>query len=423
VPFLEKETTQKKKFEKFSQKICLVLNESLFLQRKKIIVYSFSIFQFEIQISTFVLIIFIIFAAIFLLQTAYYSTLYRKIVAKKKPSENNDSVQFPVSVIICSHNDKEHLEKFLPKILSQNYLKFEIIVVNDCSTDETWEFLTLLKEKHKNLYVTTIEVDEQFSHGKKLALNIGIKAAKHQWLLFTDADCEIFSQNWIAQLQKNAEKNIHTVLGYVSYSKHNSLKNKFIRYDLFASVLQSVIFSLPRQSYVDNDKNLLIRKETFDENKRLSPQIFSQETGGMDLFIHKYSHRKNTKLEFNAESFVYAKTPSWKKWIRKKEIFFSSKRRYSWKTRILLSLEPCLRVLFLITFIILLFNVKFLIITALSIFLLREIFLFFVLYKITKRLEEQDLRVGFLLFDLIFPFFTLGIWCRKFFGQKQAKWK
>ena len=95
----------------------------------------------------------------------------------------------PLSVIICAKNEEINLKRFLPLVLEQKYPDFEVIVVNDCSDDSTADILDEFEKIYTNLKISTIKKDPIFSHGKKLALTIGIKAARHEHLIFTDADC------------------------------------------------------------------------------------------------------------------------------------------------------------------------------------------------------------------------------------------
>ena len=108
----------------------------------------------------------------------YYLIIFSRIYFYKEEKKEVLS-QEPVSIIICAKNEAENLERFLPSVLEQKYPEYEVVVVNDCSTDNTQEILNGLKEKYPHLYVTTIKPDNKFRHGKKMAVTIGIKAAKN----------------------------------------------------------------------------------------------------------------------------------------------------------------------------------------------------------------------------------------------------
>ena len=107
--------------------------------------------------------------------------LYRRI--KRKASSPG------ISVIICAKNEEKNLEQFLPHILQQDYPEYEVVVVNDSSTDDTENVLMQLAAQYDQLRYTSIPADDKLKRGKKLALTIGLKAAKYDHVLLSDADC------------------------------------------------------------------------------------------------------------------------------------------------------------------------------------------------------------------------------------------
>ena len=121
-----------------------------------------------------------------LVQLIYYLLIFGRIAYFKRAPQLK---KYPISVIISARNEAENLKKHLPSILEQQHENYEVIVVNDCSSDNTDDVLGGFLKQYTNLRVTSIAPDKKFSHGKKLALTIGIKAALHEWLVFIDADC------------------------------------------------------------------------------------------------------------------------------------------------------------------------------------------------------------------------------------------
>ena len=85
------------------------------------------------------------------------------------------TTQEPVSIIICARNEDDNLTEFLPKVLTQNYSEFEVIVVNDCSNDNTENVIDEFAKIFPNLKKATIKEDDYYKHGKKYAVLIGIK--------------------------------------------------------------------------------------------------------------------------------------------------------------------------------------------------------------------------------------------------------
>ena len=160
---------------------------------------------------------------------SYYLYFFIKLHFYKSKSTASNQ---PISIIICAKNELDNLRKNLPIILEQNYFNFEVIVVNDQSIDESIFFLDQLAKQNKHLVVVDIDDFVTHSLGKKFALTLGIKTAKHEHLLLTDADCIPNSKNWIKQMSSNFN-NADIILGYGSYAKQKGLLNKIIRFDTF----------------------------------------------------------------------------------------------------------------------------------------------------------------------------------------------
>jgi cellulose synthase/poly-beta-1,6-N-acetylglucosamine synthase-like glycosyltransferase len=150
---------------------------------------------------------FVAFGIAFLIQLYYYIFVFGKLAIYKvaKPETN---LEFPpVSVIISARNEYRNLEENLPIFLNQDYPDYEVIVVNDCSWDDSQKLLEYYQETHPRLKICKLIEQEKYPTGKKFALTIGIKAALHENLFFTDADCRPGSQHWLKTMQTCFLKN------------------------------------------------------------------------------------------------------------------------------------------------------------------------------------------------------------------------
>ena len=128
---------------------------------------------------------FVVFTSI---QIIYYLIFSSVLFDSKEKKEKTKEI--PISVIVCAKNEAKNLEVFLPSILNQKYPDFEVVLINDASSDETLEVMKSFEEKHSNIKIIDVENIEAFWGNKKYALTLGIKAAKNENLLFTDADCK-----------------------------------------------------------------------------------------------------------------------------------------------------------------------------------------------------------------------------------------
>jgi glycosyltransferase involved in cell wall biosynthesis len=142
--------------------------------------------------------IYILFAVLlltFIIQLGFYLIPYTAILRYNRRLRKGNVphvVEQPsVSIIICARNEGNNIKRFLPLVLEQNYHDYEVIIVNDGSCDDTDDIIKELQKDYDNLYVTNIPQETRIISHKKLAITVGVKAAKNEILLFTDADCRM----------------------------------------------------------------------------------------------------------------------------------------------------------------------------------------------------------------------------------------
>src|SRR5499426_1444394 len=134
-------------------------------------------------------IIFYLFCLMTLIQVFYYSFFYSRVAFYKEKTKQQ-SQQHPVSVVICARDEDENIARNLPGVLVQQYASTrEVIVVNDNSVDDSKYILEELQKTFKFLQIVDLKQEAKLISGKKYPLSIGIKEAKHEIVLLTDADC------------------------------------------------------------------------------------------------------------------------------------------------------------------------------------------------------------------------------------------
>jgi cellulose synthase/poly-beta-1,6-N-acetylglucosamine synthase-like glycosyltransferase len=264
----------------------------------------------------------------------------------KKDSITFQSEQPPVSVIICAKDEAENLRKYLPFILQQDYPEFEVIVINDGSTDETGDLLKDLGKEYPNLRTTFVPIEARNLSTKKLGLTLGIKASKYDWLLFTDADCMPEDKMWIARMARNFTPETDFVLGYGAYLHKNSLLNRLITFDTLFIALQFMGMALMHRPYMGVGRNLAYRKETFFKQKGFASTL-GLSSGDDDLMVNKASTATNTRVEIAPDSITWSEpNMSFKSWFFQKERHLSVSSFYKESSKYRLVLEPLSRGLF-----------------------------------------------------------------------------
>ena len=295
----------------------------------------------------------------------------------------------PISIIICAKNEYHNLKDKLPFILEQDYPDYEVILVNDQSIDDTAILLNELEKQYPNLVVVTIDKHINKRTGKKLALTLGIKTAKHEHLLLTDADCLPNSINWAKKMCNNF-KSSDIVLGYGGYEKKKGLLNKIIRFDTFNVAQQYLTYALVGQAYMGVGRNMAYRKSLFFENKGCANHLHIP-SGDDDLFIQEIANKNNISIEISEQSHTTsAVIENWGEWIYQKRRHITTAPHYKTKFKILLALYPYSQLLFWAA-ILLLFSLEApfqfcIIILAMKIFLS-----YIINYKAMKALKVMDL--------------------------------
>jgi glycosyltransferase involved in cell wall biosynthesis len=332
---------------------------------------------------------------------------------------NNSSFNKPISIIICAKNELDNLRKNLPTILSQNYFSFEVIVVNDQSIDESILFLDKLAKENKHLVV--VNIDDFVTHGigKKFALTLGIKTAKYEHLLLTDADCLPNSENWAKKMSFNFN-NADIILGYGSYKKKKGLLNKIIRFDTFNIAQQYLSFSLAGQTYMGIGRNLAYTKSLFFNNKGFASHIHIP-SGDDDLFIQEIALKSAVAIETSDDTHTRSEViESWKDWVYQKRRHISTAPLYKTKFKILLSLYPLAQLFFLLS-VILLFVFKVSLLCVIILLTIKLLISYLVNYKTMKQLNVHDLYWFHPLYEVLHLLIQVNFVLLNLF-RKPKKW-
>ena len=359
---------------------------------------------FESQMTDYnynsLLIVFCIFASAVAVQLFYYLFFYLSVYLKK-PYDTKKSKQ-PVSIIICARNEAENLKNFLPSVLEQDYPDFEVIVVNDCSEDNSYEILGKFLKKYPNLRISTVNKDPKFSHNKKFAQFIGIKSAKNEILLFTDADCRPESNKWLEGMTSHFEEKVDFVLGYGGYISEKGLLNKYIRYDSVTIAMQYLGMAIRGVPYMGVGRNMSYRRSVFFRNKGFGSHNHIV-SGDDDLLVNTLATGENTHIEFSQETHTRSvPSSSVNEWITQKKRHLTTAPFYKPRDKFLLITEPFTRVLFYSSLIILL-SFLFLWQWVLSVFVIRLITQIIVFTLVHKKLNEPGLLAYLLIFDIFSP--------------------
>jgi glycosyltransferase involved in cell wall biosynthesis len=355
------------------------------------------------------------FSLLFLIQIFFYFNYYRKpysVACKREKNSNKPFCRKPkVSVIIASENAADELAENLPVILTQDYPDFEVIVVNNGSTDESETLLQSLQLKHPHLYITYLPYSNDITFGRrKLALTIGIKAAKGEVLLFTEPYSKPVSDQWISSMMEELPDGKDVVLGYSFYSRTKTFFNRIARFDNHLFSMQYISMALKSRPFTGIYRNLAFRKHLFFDNKGFA--AFLNLENGEDVFINQIITDTNTSVALSSDSFMESSNDRFSLWKQVKKSYSITKKYFKRKTPInLFALEAATRYLFylmlvaLVVYSAIFFHWTLLGITV-FLFMFRLVVQLIIINKSTQYFRSGKFHSSLILMDFLQPFYN-----------------
>jgi glycosyltransferase involved in cell wall biosynthesis len=331
-----------------------------------------------------------------------------------------------VSIVVAARNEIHNLKKLLPLLASQQYPRFEILIVNDRSTDGTPLFLRKMMNLSPNLRTVTIKYTPDHVTGKKYALTLGIKVAKYDIILLTDADCLPASLHWVQWMSRplRTDRDKKVVLGYSAYKRQAGLLNRLIQYETLITGIQYFSFALWKIPFMGVGRNLAYRKSFFMENKAFSGH-WHINGGDDDLFVNRHADGNNTAVVIHPDGLTISKPKgNWKEFFTQKTRHFHAGKYYKFSSKLKLGLYAVSHLLFWISGIFLLFTSSGWepIAIILGLVVSRALFQVFVLNGAKNKLEGRGNVYWMMFFDLLHLsyFWIIGT---KGYLSKKIKWK
>jgi glycosyltransferase involved in cell wall biosynthesis len=367
---------------------------------------------------------FIIAGTIIAIQLLYLS---RFLFALWRNREADSTSTPPVSVIVCGHDEEKNIRELVPLLLTQEYPEFEVIVVEDRSNDETYDYLLEMKG-HPRLKIVRVKFLPEHITGKKYAITLGVKAAAHEWVLLTDADCRPDGPHWIRSMaaQMSAEKQF--VIGYSPYFRESGILNDVIRFETLVTGIQYMGFALLKSPYMGTGRNLAYRKSVFLDSKGfLNHQ--SVLGGDDDLFVNQHANRKNVAVVLGGDSLMHSfPKRTWRSYLHQKVRHLAVGKRYRLWDRLRLGLFSTTWMLtWLLALPVILLGLPSMIqspstVPLLAGFLAREVLLMWLIYHGSRTLGDRFEWWKTPLLDFHYAIYYLGTGLVALFS-KRIRWK
>ncbi|GAB5400615.1 MAG: glycosyltransferase [Aureisphaera sp.] len=359
-----------------------------------------------------------LFIAVVLINTAYFLLFSKFTFLQPEAQEKNGA--FPVSIIVCAKNEADNLKKNIPLWLAQDYPSFELILINDASTDDTQEIIESFAEKDNRVHTVNIENNEAFWSNKKYSLTLGIKRAVNKRMLFTDADCKPASNNWLSLMTQRLSEETEIVLGYGAYEKRKGLLNRFVRYETLVTAIQYFSYAKAGMPYMGVGRNLAYTSKLFYDNRGFMSHM-DIPSGDDDLFVNESATKNNTSICFHEDAFTHSEPKSsFGSWFTQKRRHVTTATHYKPKHRFLLAAYYSSNLLFWV-----LTGLCFAFVDwkmTLGVFIFRIALQYIFIGNGAKVLKEKDLTPFIPLLELFLVLFQLTIFITNSIS-KPKKWK
>ena len=231
---------------------------------------------------------------------------------ERKGDDTGNKQQLPpISIVITAHDNATEIQRNLPSILTQKYdAGIQVIVVAEKGDSETEDILKLLASQDNRLYYTLIPESSRYMSRKKLAMTVGIKAARHEWVMLTEPTCTPVSDQWIAAMAANCRDGIDMVTGYSNFNDNAPLYCRFERLQTECYLLHETDSGM---AYRHSGANLLLRKRVFMENEGFRGNL-NLVRGEYDFIVNKFATANNTISETSGPAWVREQRLSHKEW-------------------------------------------------------------------------------------------------------------
>lgn len=257
------------------------------------------------------------------LLSSFLDTFFRKVRASGDGPSGPATPCRPVSVIVVADNNAEDLRANLDSLLSQDYEPgYEVIVVVDKDEDGTGDFL-MAYGKRPNLYTTFVPDSSRYMSRRKLAITLGVKAAKNELILLTDATCRPVSDKWISVMASRLDEGTDIVMGYSNYIHEAGLFKVFYRFHCEYSNFREACNGA---AYGMAGNNIMFRKDVFMAGNGFQGNL-KYLRGEYVFLVNKYAGQGNAAVETSCEGRVEDRVPTRKEW-HSVNLFYRETRRH-----------------------------------------------------------------------------------------------
>lgn len=363
------------------------------------------LYLFGVEGAVLVVAALLLFGVQIYLYARYGNLVGYKNNRRKKVREEEPAVSIVVPMF---SEDYGFVEERLPLMLQQEYSEFEVVLIYVGQNGDFYEELLRLRQTYPHLTVTRLVLDPRRPISRKMALNIGIKAAHYECMLFSSSDTIVRSPRWVKLMASGFARG-QVVVGYAALEQQEGVQNLLMRTDRMMQSAEWLSRATLGRPYRGIIHSFGFTKSTYFGKKVNGFNHLGMNIGEDDLFLRAVATRANTSIILSPKATVEQKAWGGFGWWMSEETYYgASARFYPASVRWHRFWAPASRLLFfavLLAMVILLpLELK---IAAGALWLLRYLFVLFEVRRIARRLGERHMLRAYLLYDLFSPLWVM----------------
>lgn len=243
--------------------------------------------------------------ALFVGLMIHYGWMYTALLRQPSKAESpRPTTQPGISILLYTHNQLDQLRNCLSVILTQDYPNFEVIVIDDDSTDGTEEWLIQTQQEFGQLHYTFIPKSTRFIHHRGLAFLLGAKAAHHDILLFTEADCTPLSDQWLTTVANHYQQDTELLIGFCRYTEGTGLTQQRIAFENLREGARYLVAARTGHPYAGDSRNLSYRRSLLWKQPTSWLSQFAQQPQEQNRFVQQTANSRNTQPFYELEGMT-----------------------------------------------------------------------------------------------------------------------
>ncbi len=360
---------------------------------------------------------------LFVVQMRYYLGLFRRLPSFRISSrEDTRPGSGSISVVVVMGDDYPWIENTLPALMGQDYDLFEVIVVHVGSSGEFADTLEALSVSEPRFRLSRVKQHPLFPISNKMALNIGIKAARYDNIVVTTPESHPTSRRWLSLVAKGFAKG-EIVIGYCGIEPSRGLADKLIRSSRMFSSLLYLTAAIRQRPYRGTIHNMGFARELYFEHKGFSH--LNLNLGEDDLFMQQLFKRDNFAIVMHPKATVrQMRWGGFGWWLSECRLRNHAWPFYPFRARWFVGLEAASRLGFFavagVTAALSPFEIQ---IGVAALVALRFLAVILQMRRVARRLGEKRLMPLYFLNDLFEPLFEIGIVLSRILKPIREVWR